>query len=608
MFIMARRHAALRRHRRRHRRRQRRRRREGRHRHRRHAEGRGRRELASKVPGFKSSWFRQFDGRPPHRVGTAVRICGRAAPGSKVCTMRTWTRISRLRPTFLALALLVSAAGLTAFAQQNAAPPPPFNAQAVLPFDPAVRTGTLPNGLTYYIRRNARPEKRVALQLAVKAGSLDEADDQQGLAHFLEHMAFNGSAHFKPGELICYFESTGARLGPHVNAYTCFDETVYMLELPTDQPSVVAKGLQALADFAGGLTLDAGEIDKERGVVIEEWRGGLGAGSRMRDQQIPVLYYQSRYAERLPIGKPEILRSASAGAAARVLRHLVPPRSDGGGRRRRHRSGSRWKRRSSREFGRCEAGGAGAGAGRSRCRCTTELLVKRRDRPRGSRSRRCQLVRKRPRRSADAVARLPPRAWSSGSFEQMLNERFGELARKPDAKFLSAGAGGGGAQPDGRDLLAQRAGARTARSTPDWPRSRRSQAGRASSASAPAELDRAKKWMAAVLRARLQRAGQDRERLVRAGVRQPLPRGRAEPGHRLRVPASCSSCCPAITLDEVTAAGASAVRRREPGDSGGRRRRKRTSQCPTDAELRAALAAAEAARSPPGTTTAARAS
>src|SRR6185436_8390906 len=116
----------------------------------------------------------------------------------------------------------------------------------------------------------------------------------------------------KPGELVSYFESTGARLGPHVNAYTSFDETVYMLDLPTDSKEIVAKGLTALADFAGGLTLDPEQIDKERGVVIEEWRGRLGAGSRIRDQQIPVLYHQSRYATRLPIGKPEILRTAPA--------------------------------------------------------------------------------------------------------------------------------------------------------------------------------------------------------------------------------------------------------------------------------------------------------
>jgi zinc protease len=134
-------------------------------------------------------------------------------------------------------------------------------AQDTIPFDAAVRTGTLPNGLRYYVRKNTRPANRVLLRLAVKTGSLDEADDQQGLAHVLEHMAFNGSANFKPGELISYFESTGARLGPHVNAYTGFEETVYMLDLPSDKPEIVAKGLTAFADFAGALTLHEREIN-----------------------------------------------------------------------------------------------------------------------------------------------------------------------------------------------------------------------------------------------------------------------------------------------------------------------------------------------------------
>jgi zinc protease len=114
----------------------------------------------------------------------------------------------------------------------------------------------------------------VSLRLGVKAGSLNEADDQLGLAHLIEHMAFNGSAHFKPGELVKYFETVGARLGPHVNAYTSFDETVYMFDVPSDQPEIVEKALTALSDFAGGLSLSQQEVDKERGVVIEEWRGG----------------------------------------------------------------------------------------------------------------------------------------------------------------------------------------------------------------------------------------------------------------------------------------------------------------------------------------------
>ncbi|PYR72489.1 MAG: hypothetical protein DMF86_23430 [Acidobacteria bacterium] len=198
---------------------------------------------------------------------------------------------------------------LIAQAASMQTPAPSFSPDEVIPFDSAVTKGTLPNALQYYVRKNARPANRVLLRLVVKTGSLDEADDQRGLAHMLEHMAFNGSEHFKPGELVSYFESFGAKLGPHVNAYTSFAETVYMLELPTDREGVVERGLQALADFGGGLALDPKEIDKERGVVIEEWRGGLGAGSRIRDKQIPLLYNKSRYAERLPIGKPEVLRT-----------------------------------------------------------------------------------------------------------------------------------------------------------------------------------------------------------------------------------------------------------------------------------------------------------
>ncbi|HKB13592.1 MAG TPA: insulinase family protein, partial [Vicinamibacterales bacterium] len=157
----------------------------------------------------------------------------------------------------LCCATLVASVGLVA---------QPADLRQTIPFDSAVKTATLPNGLKYFIRQNGRPAKRLSLRLAVKAGSLFESDDQQGLAHLIEHMAFNGSAHFKPGELVSYFESIGARLGPHVNAYTSFDETVYMLDVPSDQPEVVQKAVTALADFAGGLTLSKEEIDKERGV------------------------------------------------------------------------------------------------------------------------------------------------------------------------------------------------------------------------------------------------------------------------------------------------------------------------------------------------------
>src|SRR5262245_48911183 len=147
------------------------------------------------------------------------------------------------------------------------------------------------------------------LRLAVNAGSIDEADDQRGLAHMLEHMAFNGTAHFKPGELVSYLESIGAQFGAHVNAYTSFDETVFMLNVPTEKPGVLERGFDALSDFASGLTLDPEEIDRERGVVIEEWRGRLGAGTRLQEPQMKAMFGASRYIDRIPIGLPDTLKS-----------------------------------------------------------------------------------------------------------------------------------------------------------------------------------------------------------------------------------------------------------------------------------------------------------
>lgn len=213
--------------------------------------------------------------------------------------------------------VLVSASALVwaqAQAQLQSVQPAELPAELALdralPVDPAVRAGELPNGLRYFIRRNELPANRVSMRLAVNAGSLQEEDDQRGLAHFLEHMAFNGTEHFKPGELVAFLESIGARFGPHVNASTSFDETIYMLDVPTDRDGYVDRGLLALGDFASGMLLLEEEIEKERGVVLEEWRGRLGAGSRITDQQLPVLLQGSRYAVRLPIGTPEVIKGA----------------------------------------------------------------------------------------------------------------------------------------------------------------------------------------------------------------------------------------------------------------------------------------------------------
>ncbi|MFZ0389787.1 MAG: insulinase family protein, partial [Calditrichia bacterium] len=176
-----------------------------------------------------------------------------------------------------------------------------------IPLSPKVTKGRLDNGLTYYIRHNGRPENRVELRLVVNAGSILENEKQQGLAHFLEHMAFNGTKNFQKQELVNYLESVGMRFGPDINAYTSFDETVYMLQLPTDSAHVLEKGFQVLADWARNLSLDTTEIDNERGVVIEEWRLRRGASARIQDKQFPVLFKNSRYAERLPIGQKAVL-------------------------------------------------------------------------------------------------------------------------------------------------------------------------------------------------------------------------------------------------------------------------------------------------------------
>jgi zinc protease len=177
-----------------------------------------------------------------------------------------------------------------------------------LPLNPSVRTGKLKNGLTYYIQRNTKPEKRAELRLAVNAGSTMENDDQQGLAHFVEHMAFNGSKNFKKNDLVNYLESIGTKFGPDLNAYTSFDETVYMLQIPTDKKDIVDKGLLILKDWSHNLSFDSLEIEKERGVVLEEWRLGQGAMERMNRKTWPVMFKDSRYASRLPIGEPEVLK------------------------------------------------------------------------------------------------------------------------------------------------------------------------------------------------------------------------------------------------------------------------------------------------------------
>jgi zinc protease len=219
--------------------------------------------------------------------------------------------------------LATAAALLGASLLAHAAPlPAPGD---TLPVAPHVKVGRLPNGLTYYIQKNARPEKRLELRLVVKAGSILEDEDQLGLAHFTEHMAFNGSTHFKRHELVSYLQSIGVKFGRDLNAYTSFDQTVYMLPIPTDTKEAVEKGFLVLEDWASGITFNDEDIESERGIVLEELRMGKGANDRMNQVLYPKLFNGSRYAERLPIGKADVLRTFKPEAIRRFYRDWYRP-------------------------------------------------------------------------------------------------------------------------------------------------------------------------------------------------------------------------------------------------------------------------------------------
>ena len=214
------------------------------------------------------------------------------------------------------LTVLLAAIATTAVIVGAQTPAIPPNVAAAklddpVPVDPLITVGTLPNGLRYYIRANRQPQGRAELRLAVNAGSVLEDEDQRGLAHFVEHMAFNGTLHFPRLEVVNFMQSLGMRFGAHVNANTSFDETIYELQIPTENPVVIDRALLALEDWAHNVTFDPTEIDKERGVILEEWRQGLGAGERISNKQFPMLLKGSRYADRLPIGTPEIIQNAN---------------------------------------------------------------------------------------------------------------------------------------------------------------------------------------------------------------------------------------------------------------------------------------------------------
>jgi len=206
--------------------------------------------------------------------------------------------ISVLKITLITISILMVSEGFSQFKLND-----------TIPLNSNVKIGKLSNGLTYYIKKNAKPERKIELRLVLNVGSILEDENQLGLAHFMEHMNFNGSKHFPKNDLVNYLQTIGVKFGADLNAYTSFDETVYILPLPSENPEIVEKGFTVLEDWAGGALLSDEEINKERGVVLEELRSGKGSQERMRNKYFPELLNGSKYALRLPIGNEDLLKT-----------------------------------------------------------------------------------------------------------------------------------------------------------------------------------------------------------------------------------------------------------------------------------------------------------
>ncbi|HLA89969.1 MAG TPA: insulinase family protein [Gemmatimonadaceae bacterium] len=312
---------------------------------------------------------------------------------------------------------------------------------ASLPTDSAVIRGRLPNGLRYLIRRNGKPEKRAELRLVVNAGSILETDAQRGLAHFVEHMAFNGTARFPKAAIVNYLERVGMRFGADLNAYTSFDETVYELQIPTDTAQLVATALDILEDWAHGVSFDTAEIRKERGVVVEEWRTGRDASTRVSYRQFPVMLKGSKYAERLPIGTKENLERFPDSLAVRFYRDWYRPdlmtvvavgdfdvtAIEAGIRER---------------FARIPVPASPRPRDYAAVPDHAETLVSI-ESDREYPSSEVTLLWLRPRDSTRTVGDFRRRLVSS-FYDGMVNARFGEMAQRPDAPFAYAGGARGG--------------------------------------------------------------------------------------------------------------------------------------------------------------------
>src|SRR6187402_2188728 len=200
-----------------------------------------------------------------------------------------------------------------------------LNMESKLPVDAKVKIGKLDNGLTYYIRQNKKPEQKVELRLVLNAGSINEDESQQGLAHMSEHMAFNGTTHFKKNDIVSFLQDIGVGFGNDLNAYTSFDETIYMLPIPTDKPGNLEKGFQVLEDWAHNVSYNNDDIDGERPIILEESRLGKGANDRMFRKYYPKLFKGSLYANRLPIGVDSIIKGFPHQAIKRFYQDWYRP-------------------------------------------------------------------------------------------------------------------------------------------------------------------------------------------------------------------------------------------------------------------------------------------
>ena len=243
---------------------------------------------------------------PPTSTPTATSTAT-ATPVPPTSTP-TSTPTATPEPTDTPTATATSTA--TATPEPTATVEPESEAGAPLDFDPAVVRGTLSNGMVYYLRHNEEPRNRAHLSIVVRAGSILEEEDQRGLAHFVEHMAFNGTERFEKQQIVEYLESIGSTFGSHLNAATSFDYTTYFLEVPTDDPEILETAFQILSDWAYAITLSPEEVDLERGVILEEWRGRQGFSSRFQENWFPLIFGTSLYTDRSPIGLPEVIETA----------------------------------------------------------------------------------------------------------------------------------------------------------------------------------------------------------------------------------------------------------------------------------------------------------